>query len=233
MLFRAGAPRWLVVSYSPDGKRRWIHRSSPGGVDDLTIAPGGTLFAAGGGADAGEAFGLLRAYSTAGVLRYGRRLRSTRSGLATTLLYVRLDPSGDVVCAGDTNESASFGSYLSDYLVARYDSRGTCQFSDTWAGDSGLEDWVYGLECAADGSIYVCGESNSGNGYSRLVVVPYNASGARGEPMIDQAPPYDEDSCASALSPLGPVVVGSRTIDLDGRIHALVAQFPLLPPAEP
>lgn len=219
--------RWLVLSYTSAGSRRWMRTGTSlvGGASDLTIAPSGVIYACGGSVDSRQ-FALLRAYRSDGKLLFGRRMYSGQAGLGAGFRFVKFDAEGHVVCAGDTNTRYAWGDYASDFLTAEYDAQGSLFFRDVWSGASGREDWVYGLECASDGSVLVCGESMGSESCS-LVVIPYGSAGVRGEPMFSgTGSAFDEDSRASAMSAAGPVVVGSQEFATDGHIHALTVQFP-------
>ena len=207
----------LLVSYTPSGKKRWSALSAKVWGSDLVAAASGAVYLC-GQAGAIHHTALLRAYSPGGRLLWGRRVSS--SGQDGGFSQVRLDAGGNVICAGGLG-----GDTPTTFLVAKFSAHGSLIFRAAWSpADHGVVQ-ARGLECAADGTIFVCGTS-FGPDVDRLVVVPYSASGARGEPMVHETALYDEHAVASALSPSGPVVAGLLQATASRRVDAITVQFP-------
>jgi outer membrane protein assembly factor BamB len=207
----------LFVSYSPSGTKRWSALSATVAGSDLVAARSGAVYLC-ARAGATHHTALLRAYSPGGRLLWGRRV--SPQGRAGGFTQVRLDAGGHLICAGGLG-----GDTPTTFLVAKFTTHGSLVFRDAWSPGKGAIAQAQGLECAADGSIFVCGTS-LGPDADRLVVVPYSASGSRGEPMLHETPLYDEFAETSALSPSGPIIVGWLQSTTDWHVNAITVQFP-------
>jgi hypothetical protein len=218
-IYACGAVRahGLFVSYTPSGTKRWSALSATVWGSDLVAARSGAVYlCAGAGTTHNTA--MVRAYTPGGRLLWGRRVRP--QGRDGAFSQVRLDAGGNVICAGGLG-----GDTPRTFLVAKFNPHGSLVFRDAWSpGKDGVAQ-ARGLECAPDGSIFVCGTS-FGPDVDRLVVVPYSASGARGEPMVHETALYDEYAEASALSPSGPVIAGWLQSTTDRHVNAITVQFP-------
>ncbi len=207
----------LFVSYTPSGTKRWSALSATVAGSDLVAARSGAVYLC-ARAGATHHTALVRAYSPSGRLLWGRRV--SPQGRAGGFTRIRLDAGGNVICAGGLG-----GDTPTTFLVAKFTTHGSPVFRAAWSPGKGAIAQANGLECAADGSIFVCGTS-FGPDVDRLVVVPYSASGSRGEPMLHETPLYDEFAEASALSPSGPIVVGWLRSTTDRHVNAITVQFP-------
>ena len=185
--------------------------------NDLVAARSGAVYLC-GGVGRTNSTALLRAYTPGGRLLWGRRVRP--QGRAGAFSQVTLDAGGRVICAGGLG-----GDTPVSFLVARFDAHGSLIFRDAWSPGDDAVAQACGLECAADGSIFVCGTS-FGPDVNRLVMVPYSASGSRGEPMLYETAQYNDYAEATALSPSGPIVAGWLQSTTDQHVDAITAQFP-------
>ena len=119
---------------------------------------------------------------------------------------VAVGPDGSVYIGGYT-ESAGAGS--SDLLIAKFNSSGTLQWQKTLGGSG--DDYGRSVAIGPDGSVYVCGETESaGAGRSDLLIAKFNSSGT----LQWQKTLGGSDSdygYAVAVGPDGSVYVGGGT----------------------
>lgn len=145
------APQWEVLFAS----------SSLDEVFDLTIAPDGSIYAAG---RANADFLTLKITSTGSVVWN----RVYNAGSSDFAFGVAVDPAGYVYAGG---EGAGFGS-AQDYVWAKYTSTGGA--AGTMRHDTGVEDYVVGLEASPDGNIVMGGWDFNGN----LRVIKFTPGGS-------------------------------------------------------
>jgi hypothetical protein len=226
---RGGRVCGLLTSYSPSGAKRWSVVDRHAGFAGLTVAPSGAVCVCGWQrVSATLTRALVHAYTPSGHLLWSRALQAQASRSARFGTIVR-DAAGTLVCAGTTDSTDSplgSGDAPADFLVARFTAGGTRTLLDTWAGQSGVEqDEVVGVECPASGGFLVCGESLRYEGMSRLVVIPYDASGTRGLPLTHETAGSFEQARASALTPTGPVIAGTVDAAGGGARQAITVRF--------
>ena len=226
---RGGRVCGLLTSYSPSGGRRWSVVDRHVGFSGLTAAPSGTVYVCGWQRmSATLTRALVRAYAPSGHLLWSRAAQA-EPGRSAYFATLARDAGGGVVCAGTSvsvDNPLGLSEAPADFLVARYGTNGTRTLLDTWAGQSGVEqDEVVGVECPASGGFLVCGDSLRYEGTSRLVVIPYDASGTRGLPLTHATAGSFEQARASVLTPTGPVIAGTVDAAGGGARQAITVQF--------
>ena len=149
----------LLVKFSSSGTLQWQKTlggsNSDSGIS-VAIAPDGSVYVCGfdPSSDAPRGDLLLAKFNSSGTMQWQKALGSdsyTDYGFS-----VAIAPDGSVYVCGYT-ESTGAGS--NDFLLAKFSSSGTLQWQKTLGGsnsDSGIS-----VAIAPDGSVYVCGDTES------------------------------------------------------------------------
>ena len=155
----AGKGDLLLAKFSSAGTLQW-QRTLGGSSDNdyaisVAVAPDGSVYTCGGtkSAGAGNSDFFITKFSSSGTVQWYKTL----GGSGTDTGYsVAVASDGSVYVYGYTT-SAGAGSY--DAFLAKFSSSGTVQWQRT-LGDSGY-DGAQSVAVAPDGSVYVCGFTES------------------------------------------------------------------------
>ena len=148
----AGSNDLLIVKFSSSGTVQW-QKTLGGSYNDsgasVAVAPDGSVYACGG--TGGALF--LTKFSSSGTVQWQKTLDGSNEDYGRS---VAVAPDGSVYVCGYTQ---SAGAGYTDFLLVKFSSSGTVQWQKTLGGSK--HDYGYTVAVAPDGSIYVCGETNS------------------------------------------------------------------------
>ena len=168
----AGYYDLLLAKFSSSGTVQW--QKTLGGSDyeegnSVAVAPDGSVYVC------GETDGsvLLAKFSSSGTVQWQKTLSGWSNDYGRS---VAVAPDGSVYVCGGTSGTSSTGAGGSDLLLAKFSSSGTVQWQKILGGSS--MDAGYSVAVAPDGSVYVCGRTNSaGAGYYDLLLAKFSSSG--------------------------------------------------------
>ena len=173
----AGKGDLLLAKFSSAGTLQW-QRTLGGSSDNdyaisVAVAPDGSVYTCGGtkSAGAGNSDFFITKFSSSGTVQWYKTL----GGSGTDTGYsVAVASDGSVYVYGYTT-SAGAGSY--DAFLAKFSSSGTVQWQRTLGGRD--LDHGYSVAVAPDGSVYVCGATNSaGSGnQTTTYIAKFSSSG--------------------------------------------------------
>ncbi|MGF0009385.1 SBBP repeat-containing protein [Desulfovibrio sp. SGI.102] len=188
--------------------------SSPDPGYSVAVAPDGSVYVCGETWSAGAGYSdlLLAKFSSSGTVQWQRILGGSDNDRGRS---VAVAPDGSVYVCGYT-ESAGAGGY--DLLLAKFSSSGTVQWQRTLGGSN--DDEGHSVAVASDGSVYVCGYTESaGAGNQDLLLAKFSSSGAVQWQKTLGGSDYD-DGRSVAVAPDGSVYVCG-----ENRYNFLLAKF--------
>ena len=156
----AGEYDFFLAKYSSSGTVQW-YKTLGGSSDDegysVAVAPDGSVYVCGiarSARDAGGSNFLLAKFSSSGTVQWQKSLGD--SSHSTYGRSVAVAPDGSIYACGYTYLGSAG---RDEALLAKFSSSGTVQWQKTLGG-SGNDD-VYSVAVAPDGSVYVCGNTQS------------------------------------------------------------------------
>ena len=141
----------------------------------IIVAPNGTIYVAGRtdtdpSSTASNDNALLLAYTNAGTLLWSKQYNGTGNS-NDRFTNLRLNADGTLFAIGRTWNGTN-----DDFLVIKYDGNGNALNTAVIDGGNGNDNPLYSL-LAADGNLYVVGQTGEGNN-SDAVLMKYNSAGA-------------------------------------------------------
>ena len=171
----AGKNDFLLAKFSSSGTVQWQKTLGGSGNDtgrSVAVAPDGSVYVCGEtfSDGAGKNDFLLAKFSSSGTVQWQKTLGGSGNDTGRS---VAVAPDGSVYVCGET---FSDGAGKNDFLLAKFSSSGTVQWQKTLGGSG--HDTGYSVAVAPDGSVYVCGYTNSaGAGSNDFLLVKFNSSG--------------------------------------------------------
>ena len=164
----------LLAKFSSSGTVQWQKTLGSGNDtgQSVAVAPDGSVYVCGrtNSAGTGGIDLLLAKFSSSGTVQWQKTLGGSKWEYGES---VAVAPDGSVYVCGRTN-STSAGDY--DLLLAKFSSSGTVQWRKTLGGSN--TDYANSVAIAPDGSVYVCGYTNStGAGDYDLLLAKFSSSG--------------------------------------------------------
>jgi uncharacterized delta-60 repeat protein len=171
----AGGQDAVVAKYSATGDLVW--KQTLGGANSdvgnsISVGTDGSVYVVGTtlGTGAGERDFLVTKYSASGHLVWSKTL----GGASVEQGYgIAVAPDGSVYVTGFTN-SAGAGS--SDLLLAKYTAAGELAWQKALGGTS--SDRGNGISVAADGSVYIAGQTSSAGSDNGMLIAKYTSAGS-------------------------------------------------------
>lgn len=170
---------WVLVSYRPDGTRRYVRRyDGPAHLEDQPVSlvadSAGRLYATGSSLSASiDRDVIVLKYSQAGTRLWAKRYDGPAEGQdEASALHLR--PGGGVYVAG---RATNLGGDI-DALLLTYTGAGTRSFTILDTGSGASDQGFLGLDVLSSGDI-VCGGSDSASGTMDRYVAAYHADGLR------------------------------------------------------
>jgi len=196
------------VAYSSGGVPLWTnHIDEPEGFANAVIANNGKVFIAGGSWNGIDNDYRTIAYSTAGVPLWTNRYGGLHDYDAVTAMA--LDPNGNVVITGPSNE----GSSLWDYVTIQYSDDGAPLWTNRYDGGIGnREDVASAVAVDGSGNVFVTGSSEGVNYFKDFATVAYSSDGT---PLwtarYDGPGNSDDQAFGLALDSQGNVIVSGTS----------------------
>ncbi len=215
----------LIAKFSSSGTVQWkkaLGASESDGGYSVAVAPDGSVYVCGYtsyGTSESEDL-LLVKFSSSGTMQWYKvyGINGTDIGYS-----VAVAPDGSVYVCGYTY-SSSAGDYL---LLVKFSSSGTVQWQKALGG-SGYTGYDSGesVAVAPDGSVYVCGRTQSaGAGYYDLLLAKFSSSGTLQWQKTLGGSSYESGESV-AVAPDGSVYVCGRTQSAGaGYYDLLLAKF--------
>ena len=154
----------------------WVAATLGGSGRDIgssvAVAPDGSVYVCGytGSAGAGSTDLLLAKFSSSGAVQWQKTLGGSKHDYGYS---VAVASDGSVYVCGYT-ESVGVG--RADLLLAKFSSSGTVQWQKTLGGSS--QEYCNSVAVAPDGSVYVCGYTESaGAGSIDFLLAKFSSSG--------------------------------------------------------
>ena len=146
---------------------------------------------------------------------------ATLDGNSDAGLSVAVAPDGSVYVCGYT---VSAGAGWFDFLLVKFNSSGTVQWQKTLGGSEA--DMGYSVAVAPDGSVYVCGETESADaGNHNLLLAKFSSSGTVQWQRTLGGSDYDSGQSV-AVAQDGSIYVSGYTKSAGvGRADLLLAKF--------
>lgn len=173
---------WVVVSFSPSGSQRWVHRfkgaadNSSDSARSVLLSPSGELYVSGvSGINNGD-WKVIK-YSTSGVVLWQSELAGAANGddLPTRMTF---DPAGNLLIAGLTTNGAFAQSH--DITLAKYTPDGNLLWRREFSNGDRDDDLTGGLAVDISGNIYVTGTTSADpESQVHAMLVKWDSNGQR------------------------------------------------------
>ena len=164
--------RAIIIKYDSLGTQEWLYLHIPRGPYDdcagldIAVEPAGSVNVA--GFVGSFHFKLLTMkFNSQGETLWTREY-PWGWGVA-----VAVDSASNVYTVGSTDE---FGSSY-DIVTVKYDSEGNLLWDARYDGPDQMNDWGYDLALDPDGSVYVCGRSESSARGNECILIKYDSLG--------------------------------------------------------
>jgi len=124
-----------------------------------------------------------------------------------------LDNAGDVYVAGYSTNVEGYD----QWHTIKYDTNGVEQWSATYSGTGGDDDYAYAIEVDAIGNVYVTGSAYNTGTDSDVVTIKYNSNGVEQWVAVYNGPGNDNDGAYDiAVDGSGNVFVTGYAINTNG-----------------
>jgi uncharacterized delta-60 repeat protein len=160
----------VVLKYNDEGTLDWMAAYVPpdehASFQAIALDPAGNVVVTGHQGPAYTKFLTIK-YSPSGDTLW-RRLYYRGVGIA-----IRADGAGNVYVVGTDDQTGS----TADIVLLKYDPDGNQAWAARYDGPDQGKDWGHDLALGSDGSVYVCGMSESADFGHECILIKYSASG--------------------------------------------------------
>ncbi len=160
----------IVIKYSSGGQQGWLNIYAP--PNEHTTYRAVALDSRGNVLATGYQGPVYTKFLTVKLNPDGDTLW-TRLYYRGTGVDILTDGGGNTYVAGTDNQSGS----NSDIIALKYDSAGNLQWDARYNGPDQMQDWGYALALGPDGSVYVCGSSQSAEHGTECILIKYDSLG--------------------------------------------------------
>ena len=213
----------LLVKFNISGTVQWQKTLGGSNADygvSVAVAPDGSVYVCGctESAGAGADDFLIAKFNSSGTVQWQKTLGGSRNDEGYS---VDVAPDGSVYVCGYT---WSAGAGNDNFLIAKFNSSGTVQWQKTLGGSGG--DIGSCVAVAPDGSVYVCGRTDSASvGSWDLLLAKFNSSGTVQWQKTLGGSKFDE-GYSVAVAPDGAVYVCGHTQSAGaGSVDMLLIKF--------
>jgi uncharacterized delta-60 repeat protein len=172
---------FLTIKYDASGNQMWVgdFNGSGHGIDTArSVAVAGTnIYVTGSSWNGSNLDFLTLNYNAQGAILWQRAYDAAGADHAVAVVA---DVSGNVIVAGSSYGTATYGEFGTDYVVVKYAANGDRLWSARYDGFMNSEDYPTALAVDSSGHIYVTGHSDFESGDSgvrQFATLKYDSSG--------------------------------------------------------
>ena len=214
----------LITKLNSSGTLQWqktlgVTNSNSTGVGSIDIGSDGSVYVCGNTAskDLRYRYMLIAKYNSSGTLQWQKKFGGSYYDRGYS---VAVGTDGSVYFCG----TSSAGAGGCDVFITKFNSSGTLQWQKTLGGSK--HDYGYSVAIGSDGSVYVCGYTDSaGAGNDDVFIAKFNSSGTLQWQKTLGGSDYDRGTSVAVGSDGSVYVCGYTKSAGAGDYDALIAKF--------